>query len=191
MDIEAIVRAAIILFVIMDPFASMPVFLSLSKRVHSSRKGMAVNKAALVAGLLLITFTLAGPPFLSLIGVTMQSFMIGGGIMLLLISILMVLGMRYGQVDERRMDVAAVLIAIPLMTGPGSMTAAIILASTYGIENAIIAILLATIGMRIILRGSGAIYNKIGHSGIELLSRISGLLLAAIAVEYIRIGLGM
>lgn len=190
MDTDFMVRAAIVLFVIMDPFASLPAFLALTRRIPNKDKYASATKASVVAGMTLILFTLAGPPFLSLIGVTMQSFMVAGGLMLLLIAILMVLGVNYGQNDEKKLDVAAVLIAVPLITGPGAMTAAIILAAAYGLENVIGAIVVATVAMWVVLKASQTIYAKLGPSGTEVSSRISGLLLAAIAVEFIRNAFG-
>ncbi|RLG19856.1 hypothetical protein DRN67_01575 [Candidatus Micrarchaeota archaeon] len=191
MDIELITRAAVVLFVIMDPFASMPAFIVLTKKVPRRRRHVSASKATTVAGISLIAFMFAGPPFLELIGVTMQSFMVAGGLMLLLISILMVLGMNYGQAKESKIDVAAVLIAVPLITGPGALTAAIILASIYGVWNTVMAVVLASSAMWLVLHYSEGVYNKIGHSGIEVSSRISGLVLAAIAIEFVRAAVGM
>ena len=191
MDFELIVRAAIVLFVIMDPFASLPAFLSLVKRIPNKDRNASATKAAAVAGITLMVFTLAGPPFLSLIGVTVQSFMVAGGMMLLLISMLMVLGISYGQMEEKKLDVAAVLIAVPLITGPGAMTAAIILSAAYGIGNVMVAIAISTLAMWIVLKTSGVIYWKLGPSGTEITSRISGLILEAIAVEFIRNAFGI
>ena len=192
MEFEHIIRAAVVLFVMMDPFASLPVFLSMLRRIPSREKSFATNKAALVAGGTLIVFTLIGPAFLSLIGVSMQSFMVGGGILLLLMSISMVMGITYGPENkEEKMDVAIVLIAVPLITGPGAMTTATILSATYGMYDTLAAIIFATAGMWIVLKFADMIYRVIGPSGNEVLSRISGLLLAAIAVEFIRNGLGI
>jgi len=191
MHIEHILRAAAMLFIMMDPFASLPVFISLTKRMPNRDMALAANRAALVAGGTLIAFTLLGPSFLSLIGVEIQNFMIGGGILLLLIAISMVMGIDYGQRGEQKMDVGIVLIAVPLITGPGAMTLATILSSTYGMDDTLVAIALSTIGMWAVLRAAEKIYRYIGTSGNEVLSRISGLVLAAIAVEFIRDGLGI
>jgi len=190
MDFGSILGAAVVLIVMMDPFASLPVFLSMTKRVPNREKGAAADRAALVAGLTLIAFTLAGPPFLGLIGVSMESFMVGGGIMLLLIAISMVLGINFSQGEEQHVDVAVVLVAVPLITGPGAMTTAIILAGKTGLDNVLVAIVLASVAMWLVLRAADRVYRTIGQAGNEVISRISGLLLSAIAVEFIRHGLG-
>ncbi|MFA6035489.1 MAG: MarC family protein [Candidatus Micrarchaeia archaeon] len=191
MTLEHVFRAAVVLFLMMDPFASLPVFLTMLRHIPAREKAFAANKAALVAGVTLIVFTIIGPTFLSLIGVSMASFMVGGGILLLLMSIAMVMGITFGENREEKMDVAIVLIAVPLITGPGAMTTATILAATYGMYDVLLAIVLATAAMWIVLKCADAIYRFIGPSGNEVLSRISGLLLAAIAVEFIRNGWGV
>jgi len=191
MDMDYIAKAAIALFIIMDPFSSLPVFLALTRNIPNRQKAFAANRAALVAGITLLTFTLIGPTFLSIIGVTMQSFTIAGGVLLLLMAISIVMGFDRVQGGEQKMDVAVVLIAVPLITGPGAMTTATILAVKYGTENVLLAILLSTLGTWLILRAADRIYKFIGKSGNEVLSRITGLLLAAIAVEFIRTGLGI
>ncbi|MDO8340271.1 MAG: MarC family protein [Candidatus Burarchaeum sp.] len=191
MDATHILKAAIALFIIMDPFSSLPVFLALTRNIPNRAKAFAANRAALVAGITLLTFTLVGPTFLSIIGVTMQSFTIAGGVLLLLMAISIVMGLDRVQGGEQKMDVAVVLIAVPLITGPGAMTTAIILATKYGTDNVLLAILLSTLGTWLILRAADMVYKVIGKSGNEVLSRISGLLLAAIAVEFIRTGLSI
>jgi len=191
MDVDYIVKAAIALFIIMDPFSSLPVFIALTRNIPNGNRGLAANKAALVAGVTLLVFTLIGPAFLSVIGVSMQSFTIAGGVLLLLMAISIVMGISYGKGEEHKVDVAVVLIAVPLITGPGAMTTAIILAAKYGTDSVMAAIALSTVATWLMLRSAEPIYRAIGKSGNEVLSRISGLLLAAIAVEFIRTGLSI
>ncbi|VVC04063.1 MarC family integral membrane protein [Candidatus Burarchaeum australiense] len=191
MDLTEIIKAAVALFIIMDPFSSLPVFIALTRSIPNRDRGLAANRATLVAGATLLVFTLIGPAFLSIIGVTMQSFTIAGGVLLLIMAISIVMGIDYGRGVEQKMDVAVVLIEVPLITGPGAMTTAIILAAKYGTDTVVAAIVLSTIATWLMLRSANAIYGVIGKSGNEVLSRISGLLLSAIAVEFIRSGLGI
>lgn len=191
MDVNLMLQAAVALFVIMDPFASLPVFIALTRKASAEQKSEAANVATLVAGGVLIAFTLAGPPFLALIGVTMESFMIGGGIMLLLIAASMVLGFSYEQTENQRVGAAAVLIGVPLITGPGAMTTATIMAANYGLDTVLAAIVITVIASWLVLKTASPIYKKIGDNGAEVMSRIGGLILAAIAVEFIRTGFGL
>jgi len=188
---DPLLRAFVALFVIMDPFSSLPVFMSLTKNLRARERARAANKAALVAGATLVFFTIFGPILLEALGITVTSFQVAGGIMLFLVAIQFVLGISFAKEENQKLDVAVVLIAVPLITGPGAMTTAIILSATLGLVPVILAVLFASFATLLVLRLANPLHNFIGVQGAEIMSRLMGLLLGAIAVEFIRNGLGV
>jgi len=189
LEASEIIPAFIALFIVMDPFTSVPVFISLTRRHSPGKKAEAARIAALVAAGVLVGFLLAGPLALSYLGIRFESFEIAGGILMLLISLSFALGIEYGKSEET--PVEAVIIGVPLLTGPGVMLTSILLSSTYGIWNVMVAGLASCLASFLIITSSTRIYRIIGRNGLEILSRVMGVLLAAFAVEYIRKGLGM
>jgi multiple antibiotic resistance protein len=188
-ELTPILTAFIALFVVMDPFSSVPVFLSLTRNFKPHKRNEAARVATLVATGVFVGFLIAGPLALSFMGIRLESFEIGGGILMLLIAISFALGIEYG--DKQKASVEAVIIGVPLLSGPGTMLTAVLLASTLGFENVLVAGLLSCLASYLILLASSRVYRLIGKNGLEILSRVAGVLLAAFAVEYIRKGLGL
>ncbi|MFA5929680.1 MAG: MarC family protein [Candidatus Micrarchaeia archaeon] len=189
LSIPAILMAFVPLFVVMDPFSSVPVFLSLTKSFKPEARQDAAKVASLVATGVLVGFLVFGPLILSVMGIRMESFEIGGGILMLLIAISFALGIEYG--DKQKASVEAVIIGVPLLSGPGTMLTAVLLSHSLGFWNVLAAGLLSCLASFAILLLSSRVYRVVGKNGLEILSRVSGVLLAAFAVEYIRAGLGM
>ncbi len=188
---DSLVRAFVALFVIMDPFSSLPVFISMTKNLRARERAHAADRAALVAGATLIFFTIFGPALLEALGITAKSFEVAGGIMLFLVAIQFVLGVSFGKDENKKLDVAVVLIAVPLITGPGAMVTAIVLSATLGLGVVLLAVVLSSLVTWIVLRFANPIHKVVGTQGAEIMSRLMGLLLGAIAVEFIRTGLGV
>lgn len=188
-QLSSVLMAFIPLFVVMDPFSSVPVFISLTKSLQPKERKEAAEVAAIVATGVLVGFLIFGPMLLSVMGIRMESFEIGGGILMLLIAISFALGIEYG--DKQKASVEAVIIGVPLLSGPGTMLTAVLLSSDFGFWNVLAAGTLSCLASFAILRLSSRIYRHIGKNGLEILSRVAGVLLAAFAVEYIRKGLGM
>ena len=108
---------------------------------------------------------------------------------MLLISISFALGIEYGKSEDTPLE--AVIIGVPLLSGPGTMLTTILLANTVGLANTVIASALSCIASYLIILSSSHVYRVIGKNGLEILSRVAGVLLAAFAVEYIRKGFGL
>lgn len=191
MDITPLsfLTAFIALFIVMDPFSSVPVFLSLTRNFSPEKRREAANVAALVATGVLVGFLFAGPLLLSFMGIRLESFEIGGGILMLLIAISFALGIEYG--DKQKASLEAVIIGVPLLSGPGTMLTAVLLANTVGVLTTLLAGLASCLASYLILLASTRVYGMIGKNGLEILSRVAGVLLAAFAVEYIRKGFGL
>ena len=188
-DISSIVTALLALFIVMDPFSSVPVFISLTRKNSPKKRLEAAGIAGMVAAGVLVGFLLLGPLALSFMGIRFESFEIAGGVLMLIISLTFALGIEFGKKEDT--PVEAVLIGVPLLSGPGTMLTSILLASTLGMENVIVAGLLSCLLCYAMLIASSRIYKIIGKNGLEILSRVMGVLLAAFAVEFIRKGFGL
>ncbi|MEM2943726.1 MAG: MarC family protein [Methanomassiliicoccales archaeon] len=186
MDLSAIVYASTLLFFIFDPFASLPIFISLTKDFSDEEKIRSANRAVLVAGILFVIFVLVGRELLAFFGVTTSGFRIAGGLVLLLMSLEIIFGMNITRISNQ--NVAWVIIATPILTGPGVITTAIILSTNYGYLIPLIGGLFALLVTWILLHNAVLITRIVGNNVIEIMSKIIGLLIAAIGIEYIMKG---
>ncbi|MDH7508055.1 MAG: MarC family protein [Methanomassiliicoccales archaeon] len=186
MELSDIVYASTLLFFIFDPFASLPIFISLTKNFSEEDKIRSANKAVLVAGILFVVFVLVGRELLSFFGVTTSGFRIAGGLVLLLMSLEIIFGVNLTRTSDQ--NVAWVIIATPILTGPGVITTAIILTTNYGYFVPLIGGLFALAITWILLHNAVIITRLVGSNVIEITSKIIGLLIAAIGIEYIMRG---
>ncbi|MFH0713066.1 MAG: MarC family protein [Candidatus Micrarchaeota archaeon] len=189
--VEVFIRVFIPLLAIMDPFVSLPVFLSLTRKENVKKKHLIALEAVAIAGGLLFVFLFFGQSILSALGITFGSMQVAGGIVLGVMGLELVLGLSFPREKEKikKVPPAALIIGTPVLSGPGVITTAIILSGQYGIWITAAAALLALVTTWAILRYSDIINNVIGETGTELLSRIMGLLLIAVAVQFALAGL--
>lgn len=178
------------LFVIIDPIGSVPVFIGLTGSYSAERRKKIATKAILVAGGVLIFFVLLGKLLFDAIGIRLLSFEIAGGIVLFLFGLKMIFdkpeGM--GMHGEAHHDVAVFPLAIPSIAGPGAMLGVVVAANNptwnlaqQGMATASLLLVLAI--TYVLLRSANRIHHVIGHTGSLILSRVLGILLAAIATE--------
>ncbi|MFH1255733.1 MAG: MarC family protein [Candidatus Diapherotrites archaeon] len=185
------------LFAIVDPIANIPLYNSLLERFAEKEKMEIIRKAVLIALLVLLVFAFAGNYIFALMRISMYSFMIAGGILLFIISIEMLFGLRTRtetSSEEQRsaMDkenIAVTPLAVPLLTGPGAITTAMVVFSQAKTPALAGEFLIAAIGVFLIsyvilLRGR-KVFSLLGTTGSKTITRIMGLLLAAIAVEFV------
>ena len=189
LDLLSVAQAFVALFVIMDPFSSIPIFVSLTKKHSGEQKHEAAVVAASVATGVFVGFLVFGPFILSVLGVRLESFQIGGGLILLLMSISFALGFKFSK--EESAPIEAVIIGVPLLSGPGVMLTSSLLAGSLGFWNVLIAGCLTCASSYFVLRASSGINRLVGNRGLSILSRVMGVLLAALAVEFIRKGFGL
>ncbi len=187
--VEETIGSFILLFLVMDPLASLPIFLSMSSKMNRAQTLQAANKAVAVAGALLFIFLLTGPLILDFMRISFSSFQIAGGIVLLILGIELVLAISLGKPTHKDVSMEAILIGTPLITGPGVLTTSIILVQDHGLLSTIIAGLAALTVSWLVLRHAQLIKNLLGYSTIEAASRVIGLLLVATAVQLIKTGL--
>jgi len=189
------------LFVILDPFAAVPILLALTRTFTAPERGKTVNVAVAAVFLVLVISSLLGESMLQTMGTSLASFRVGGGIVLLLMSLSM-LQAEIGAVRstpseeaeaEEKNSVAVVPLAIPLLAGPGAISTVIIEMHRSDAElhalPVILAIGVVCLLLWIILRMAATIGRVLGHTGLKIINRLFGLVLAAIAIEIMANGL--
>lgn len=184
MDPLSILTLSVTLFMILDPFASLPMFISITKGLDGRTVKSYANKAILVAAILLFVFMLIGPELMSVFDVSMSSFKVAGGIIFLMMAIELVFGLKLSQISD---DSGAkwAIIASPVLTGPGVITTAIIYSQQYGMETVAVAGIIALIATWAILRMSSSLMKAVGEQALGVVTRIIGLFIAAMGVESI------
>ena len=188
--ITEIGKAAIALFIVVDPFGNIPIFMGLTENVSEPKKKKLYNTAVIVGTVLLLVFAFTGTEILTLFGLSIYSFEVAGGILLLIIAIRILVSGNMHENVESPESLGAVPIAIPLLVGPGAITTTIF--SIQLDETAVPAILAVIIVMAItwvILRYIDKIYKLLGKTGSIIIARVMALLIAGIAVQYILTGL--
>ena len=185
------------LFVIVNAIGNVPLFVTLLERFGEAEKTTMMKKATIIAALTLLIVTVTGNLFFRLLGIEMYSFTIAGGILLMIISIEMLLGLNTRtqsstaeeQSSSEMDEITVIPLAIPLLTGPGALTTAIVLFDTAGnIQNKIIllgTIILVFVISYVILVRSRPILTFLGKTGTRVARRIMGLMLLSIAVQFI------
>ena len=176
------------LFVIMDPIGGLPIFITLTKGASAQQMKKNANKALFVASILLFAFLFLGNQILDFFNISINSFQIAGGIVLAILGIQYVIGIHIKKSKFEKYDVASVPIGTPLLTGPGVITSTILLVSHYGIIITFIGAVLTLVSTWLVLRFAKKAYDIIGHQWALIISRIMGLILVAIAVEFVTKG---
>ena len=184
---QEIIKVFITLFVIINPIGNLTVFIGLSKGMDTKKRLKIVNEILFVASILLFLFLFFGVLKFNFFNIGLDSFQIGGGLILLIIAISYLLDLHTGI--HKHTDISAVPMGTPLLIGPGTITSTLILVGEYGVVVTFIAAVLALLAVWLILRFSGRIYKIIGPHWAMVASRIMGLVLAAIAVEFIKSGI--
>lgn len=184
---EQVIEAFVALFVIMDPIGNLPIIISLTKGMPVREVRKNIDRAIFVAGVLLFLFLFLGLRIFGFFRINLDSFQIAGGIVLLIIGILYVFGSSLKYVKHHSSDLS-VPIGTPLLTGPGVITTTIILVREKGALVTVIAALLTLLAAYIILINAAKLYRLLGEHWTNVISRVMGILLAAIAIGFITEG---
>lgn len=194
-------KAFISIFIIMGPFSVVPFFISLVEDLDDSEKNKIALKGVLIATAILIFSTIFGTKLFSLFGISLSSFRIAGGILLLLMGISQLHAKRSRvkttseEIDRAKDqdDISVFPLATPLIAGPGSISTVIILSTYesnfYCFLITIYTIILCAAILLVFLIYSKVIYKFIGYTGINIIMRLMGLILASIAIEHIVTGI--
>jgi len=178
-------QAFLMLFIIMDPFSSFTVYVSLTKRFSKKERIISANKAVLVAGILAFIFVSFGQLILDIFSISLRSFTVVGGITLFLLGLEMILNFKISKEKAKDYNVAAVIIATPIITGPGVITTVIIFTNTLGIALTSIALLLSLILIWLFLRYSNYVKRVMGKETLDIISKIVGIFIASRGIEFI------
>ena len=186
-----LLKATVALFVIVDPLGPVPIFAGLTKGLTPEEKRRIFKTAALVGALLLAAFALVGQELLVLFGISLPSFQIAGGLVLLLLSIEIIFrGERSDKLALASIDETAVFpIAFPLLVGPGAITSIMISIQSQGLDVALAAIVIVMFLSWIVLRLTDRIYRLLGRTGAAVIARVMALFIAAIAIQYVLAGI--
>jgi multiple antibiotic resistance protein len=199
---DYLLNAVVTLFVTIDPPGLAPVFVVLTAGATRSERRTTALRATTIAGAVLIAFALVGQPLIGFLGISLSAFRIAGGLLLFVIAFEMVFGRREERKsvaaqnavtrDDLR-HIAVFPLAIPLITGPGAISATILLASrapsALGLLGLLI-IIVALIGScAVVFLGANELERVLGETGRIVVSRLLGLLLAALAVQFVADGI--
>lgn len=180
--------AFIPIFVAVDAFGVLPIFVSLTKGLAKRVKASIIFQSLITAMLLAIGFIFLGKTIFKLLGITIGDFMIAGGVVLFCIAIIDIL--RPGK--HRRMptkELGAVPLGTPLIVGPAVLTTCLMIIPEYGLTATLTSVLLNVLLAGAIFALSDILLKILGEAGSKALSKIMSLLLAAIAVMMVRKGI--
>lgn len=183
---KEVISVTLILFSVIDILGSLPVLIDLRKKVGK----IEAERATFASGLLMITFLFLGERILKLFGVDVASFAVAGALIIFLIGLEMILGRTIFK-SELEADGAAhiVPIAFPLIAGAGTLTTLISLRAEYQIVNILIGVVLNLILIYAVLKSSEWLEDRIGPGGLNVLRKIFGIILLAIAIKLIKTNL--
>ena len=194
---ENLIKSTIALFVVIDPVCSVPLFIALTQKMEKNERYAVSKIAVITAAALLTIFAIAGSQILTIFEISINSFMVAGGVLLFIVSIeLLTYGVwRFGSGTETRKEgeeqtvgigeSGVVPLAFPLLVGPGAITSVMISFQTAGLIVTILSISIVIVVTYIVLRLVNPIYKVLGRRGSMIFTRVFAVLVAAIAVQYI------
>jgi multiple antibiotic resistance protein len=184
-----LIKSIIVLLVVVDPFVSAAFFVTFAKNATKQQRNKAIMTAIAVSAALLFVFIFSGLFLLKILGISFNGFKIAGGLILFALGATIVLGIDIGNTGKKNnIKSAAILIGTPLLSGPGALATAIALSKDYGMLIPAIATVVVMIISFVVLKGAFFLHKFVGNQVIEIISKVLGLLLAALAVDYIYSG---
>lgn len=193
-------RTFLTLFVVMDPVGLGPVFLGLAGNRTAAQRLAVARKAVLVASGIMLVFTVGGSALLRYLNISLDAFRIAGGVLLFRIAVDMVFAQHERETEEeerearQRRDISVFPLAIPLIAGPGALASVMILAGEARAYPGGLALLLGICGVVLVLvylglALSAATARVLGQTGVNVVTRVFGVLLSALAVQYVADGI--
>lgn len=198
MDLHFAAAAFATAFTIIDPVGMIPLTLASTAQSTESERARIVNQAVIVAAIIMLFMGLIGRPLLDSLGITLPAFMIAGGLLLFLIAIDMLFARKTGvkRTEEEEREAAAVdnpavfPLAIPMIAGPGTIATVLLLISLAHGDRAKLAIVFCAYAVAlavtwICMRTAGTLLRVIGKTGVHVVTRVLGIILAALAVQFV------
>lgn len=192
--------AFVTLFVTIDPLGLAPLFLALTAGMSRGERAQVALRATLTSFAVLVLFAVAGLAILSVFGITIPAFRIAGGVLLFFIAFEMIFERRTDRKEksaemaqaDRIRNIAVFPLAIPLISGPGAISATILLSGTYGdVLGRVLLILIVAVNIAacwLVFLAADRIDHLLGATGRIVLTRLLGLILAALAVQFVADG---
>jgi len=191
------------IFFVVDPFAAIPFFLAITRDDGAEERRATALRASVTAGLVLASFALAGAWLFKVLGISLGAFKIAGGVVLLLLALDMIrtqpsrTRITEGEVEAGagKEDAAIVPLGMPLLAGPGSIATVIVLMSRaragpwWHALPVLGAIAVTAVACFLILAGAARTERVLGRTGLAILERAAGLLLVALAIQFVLDGL--
>jgi multiple antibiotic resistance protein len=178
LNFKEIVTATMVLFAVIDIVGSIPIIIDLRQKVGHIQS----EKASIVAMFIMILFLFVGVQILNLIGIDVYSFAVAGSFVIFFLAIEMILGIQLYK-EESPKTASVVPLAFPLIAGAGTITTILSLKAEFHTINIIVAIIINIIFVYIVLKSSAKIERLIGEGGINVVRKIFGVILLAIAVK--------
>lgn len=188
-DATLLAECFITLFVIMDPPGTVPIFLALTSGQSPTTRRRAAWQAVAVSFFVIVAFALFGRQLLSYLHISLPALQGAGGLLLLLVALQLLTGQESEPAAGQDVNVAMVPLGTPLLAGPGAIVATMVFVERVDTTPDLVAVVAGVVGVHLVLwlsmRYSVLILRLLGDSGVTLVTRISGLLLSAIAVQLI------
>ena len=178
LDVKQIFTAGMVLFAVIDIIGNIPIIIDLRKKVGHIQS----EKASIVAGIIMVVFLFLGKEILNLIGIDVNSFAVAGSFILFFLALEMILGISLYK-DDAPETASVVPLAFPLIAGAGTMTSLVSLQAEYETVNIIVAIVINIIFVYLVLKSSSKIEKILGSQGINVIRKVFGVILLAIAVK--------
>jgi len=187
-DFKTFLLSFIPLFVAIDVIGAVPLFISLTNDIEMPKRKRLITESTLTALIIAVIFLLGGKMIFNYLGITENDFRVGGGILLLILS---VVDLVFSSDKPKKPDttIGVVPLGIPLIIGPAALTTILIIVDQYGYFMAITSILVNLIIVWAVLRNSSLLMRLMGEGGSKAFAKVAALLMAAIAIMMIRVGM--
>lgn len=196
---DLFVDSLIIMLVVVDPVGIAPIFAALTQGESPAVKRRTAIRGTFIAGAILVVFVLAGDTLLAALGIGMPAFQIAGGLLLFLLAVDMVFARPSGlraptareqKEAETKKDISVFPLAIPLIAGPGALTSVLLMVGEQGDDPVVLGTVLAVIGVVLVLTLLSLLFSVrimafMGETGANVVSRVLGVVLAALAVQFV------
>lgn len=196
---DLFVDSLIIMLVVVDPVGLAPIFAALTPGESPAVKRRMAIRGTLIAGAILVVFVLAGDTLLNALGIGMPAFQIAGGMLLFLLAVDMVFARHSGlrsttereqREAETKKDISVFPLAIPLIAGPGALTTVLLMVGEQGADPAVIGTVLAVLFVVLLVTFTSLLFSArimalMGETGANVVSRVLGVILAALAVQFV------
>jgi multiple antibiotic resistance protein len=189
-DLHFLAGVLVTLFVIVDPPGTVPIFLSLTRTMTAKQRSRAAMVAVGVAILIIATFAVFGRFILAYMHISLPALQFSGGLLLLLVAMQLLTGKEGEMAQSSGVNVALVPLGTPLLGGPGAIVAMMLFVDQSGgqlarVNALVVALVVMAVVLYLFMRFADIIARVLGDGGVTLVTRISGVLLAAISVQMI------